>query len=384
MNLSRLMAVAWREWREIVRDRLFFVLAFLVPTLLMLVFNHGLSMDVENIPIVVLDYDQGSHSRELIQSLTASRYFDFKGVLQDEQDLPRMFELNDIRAGLLIPADFSRRLAAGREAPVQILVDGVFPSRAQTILGYMEGLLARHSQKLFKPYLLQHTDMNQEQIQAMLAPVKAEIRYMYNTGLESSWSLAPKLIMFVLMIASPLLSAIGIVREKEGGAVANIRASQVRPVEYLLGKTAPYVLISTCNSCVLWALAVSVFGAPFKGSPMLFFLACILFSICTTGIGVVVSVLVNTQVAAVLVTFVITTIPSIQYSGIFVPVNFLGTPAMIMAHLLPAMHFTTIAAGTFLKGAGMEILWKNFAVLGVYAMGLFIIGLAGFSKRPDS
>ncbi|MFW6324191.1 MAG: ABC transporter permease, partial [Desulfovibrionales bacterium] len=261
-------------------------------------------------------------------------------------------------------------------------LDGTFPSRAQTIHGFVQGMLASYSQEETREFLLKQGGMAPRRVDTLLTPVEAEVRYLFNERLKSDWSMSPKMIMFVLMIASPLLCAVGIVREKESGAIANIYASTISPLEYLLGKVAPYVGVSALNAIFLWLLAIILFGAPFKGNPGLFLAGSILYVICTTGIGLLVSVLVRTQVAAVLVTFVITTLPSVLYSGIFVPVEFMGQGARIVANSLPAIHFTTIVVGSFLKGVGLDVLWENYLVLGLYAVGLFGLGWLTFTKRP--
>ncbi|MFW6235384.1 MAG: ABC transporter permease [Desulfovibrionales bacterium] len=381
MNLKRYTAVAFREWREMLRDRLFFFLAFLVPAILMIIFNFGLSMDVEDIPFAILDYDRSSASRQFSSTFIESRYFEFTGYLHSEQQIPKLFEENRIRAAIIIPPDFEETIAQGRRVQVQTLLDGIFPSRAQTVQGYVEGMLQDFSRLEARKFLLTG-GMSPNRAQTLAQPVEPQVRYMFNQRLESNLSMAPKMIMFVLMIASPLLSAVGIVREKESGAIANIYASTITPLEYLLGKITPYVAVSALNSVVLWALAVLLFGAPFKGNPFLFFAACMIYVVCTTGIGLIVSVLVRTQVAAVLVTFVVTTMPTVIYSGVFVPLDSMDRGAQAVAYMLPAIHFTTIVVGTFLKGVGFSVLWDNFLVLGLYAIGLFGIGWLKFTKRP--
>jgi ABC-2 type transport system permease protein/ribosome-dependent ATPase len=177
---------------------------------------------------------------------------------------------------------------------------------------------------------------------------------------------------------------VGVVREKEGGSIVNVYASTITPLEYLLGKVTPYIAVSSINAVLMWVMAVHVFGAPFKGSGPLFLAACVIFAACTTGIGLIVSSLTRSQVAAVLITFVVTTVPSVQFSGIFTPVSFLEGGAKIIAYSLPAMHFVDIIAGLFMKGVGLDILWTNYAVLLGYAVVLLAIGVAAFSKRPRS
>jgi ABC-2 type transport system permease protein/ribosome-dependent ATPase len=139
MKLQRIVALAWKEWREIVRDRLFFALAFIVPTMLMLLFGFGLTLDVENLPFAVVDHDRSAASRDYTYRFISSRYFDFKGQAGDERQLDTLLADNRIRLALVIPPRFGERLA-GRGAPVQVLIDGTFPMRAQTTQGYVAAI----------------------------------------------------------------------------------------------------------------------------------------------------------------------------------------------------------------------------------------------------
>jgi len=279
----------------------FFSLAFVVPAFLMILFGYGISLDVENIPFVVVDNDGSSMSRELL-----ARYL-------------------------------SR-------------------TRGTTL----------------------------EQAQRIVQPVKLETRYLYNQSLKSIWSVAPKLIMVIMMLSPPFLTALGVVREKESGSIYNIYASTIRRGEFLLGKLAPYVAISTMNMLILWLTATQMYGAPFKGQVAFFTLASILYVICTTGIGLVASVFVKTQIAAMIVTIILTMVPAVLYSGMLIPIASLSGQAQVIAHILPAMYYTNIVTGTFLKGVGLNSLWPNVLILAAYAIVLFTIGFTLFSKRPRS
>lgn len=384
MNLRRVLAVASRERREIVRDRLFFTLAFVVPTALMIIFGFGLSLDVEHVPIVAVDYDGSPMSREYIYQYTNSRYFDFRGIVRDERGLVPLLTDNAVRAAIIIPEKFQENLLAGRPAAVQTLLDGAFPFRAQTIKGYIMGISSAYTAGLLADYLAEKKGLSREQAIQMLQPLKLEVRHLYNQGLESDWSMAPKFMVFLLMVCPPLLAALGVVREKETGAIYNIYSSTITKAEYLTGKLTPYVAVSALNIVALWVIAAKVFGAPFKGFHIFFLMASILYVTCTTGIGLMVSVLVETQVAATLVTFITTVIPATLYSGTLVPISSLDRGAQIVAHILPAMYYNDIVLGCFLKGVEPRLLWKDVTVLAFYATALFATGYCMFRKRPNT
>lgn len=384
MNIKRIAAVISKEWREIIRDRLFFALAFVVPGMLMLLFGYGLSLDVENIPFAIVDRDGSSLSRDYANRFIESRYFQFRGYSNDVRKLEPLLSDNTLRAVIVIPEHFEKDLLAGRPAHVQTLIDGTFPFRAQTTKGYVIAINSALSMQLLANYLGRTQGLTPQQAQAMLQPVTLQVRYLYNQSVKSIWSLAPKLIMVILMVSPPFLTALGVVREKESGSIYNIYASTVSRGEFLIGKLTPYVLISTVNALILWLLTVELFAAPFKGDFLLFFLTSVIYVICTTGIGLLVSVVVRTQVAAMIVTAIVTIVPAVLYSGVLIPISSLSGQAQVTAHLLPAMYFTDIVMGSFLKGVGLTALWTNVLVLIVYTVALFSIGYFMFSKRPST
>ena len=383
MNVRRVAAVASKEWRETVRDRMFLSLAFLIPILWMLVFGYGMVLDVENIPYAVMDRDQSALSRDYLYRFQQSRYFHFKGMLQREGEADGLLAAGKIRAAIVIPEKFQERLMAGQPVGVQTLVDGTFPLRSDITKGYIIAINTAFSGERIVDYVARVKGVSHERAQALIQPVKLEVRYLYNQEVKSAWTIAPALVMFVLTLAPPLLTALGVVREKERGSIYNIFSSTVTRLEFLVGKLAPYVAISAFNVVVLWAMAVFLFGAPFKGNGLFFYATALLFVFITTGQGLVVSLLVSTQQAAAVITVVLSIVPTILYGGLLVPVSALGPETKVIAHLFPAMYFTSIVHGTFLKGVGMEVLWPDVSILVLYATSLLSIGYWLFRKRPS-
>jgi len=287
-----------------------------------------------------------------------------------------------VRAAIIIPEHFQKRLLGGRPSSVQILIDGTFPFRAQTIKGYVVAMNASAASELLAMSIARSRGMQPDQAVDLLRPVSLELRYLYNQSLKSDWAIAPRLIMAILMMAPPFYTALGVVREKERGSIYNIYASTVSRLEFLVGKLLPYVAISLMNAVVLFLLATQLFAAPFKGDLLFFAAVTLLYVICTTSIGLVVSVLVETQVAAMVITFVITIIPSVLYSGVIIPIESLSQAAQVVAHMLPAMYYTDIIVGCFSKGVGLSVLWFDVVVLAGYSAALFLLGYLMFRKRP--
>ena len=376
--------LAVKEWREILRDRLFFALAFVVPSVLMLVFGYGIILDVEKLPFAVLDQDRTEMSRDYLQKFTSSRYFDYQGDVTSERELSPLLADSKIRLAIIIPENFQKNLIAGHPAHVQTLIDGTFPFRAQTAKGYVIAINAATNAELLAKRIAQTQGVTLERARELVSPVRLELRYLYNQELNSRWSVAAALVMFILMVSPPFLTALGVVREKENGSIYNIYTSTVTRGEFLIGKLLPYIFISVINVVILWFMATVLFGAPFKGDPVFFMLASVVYVGCTTGIGLLVSLLVHTQVAAMIMTAIITVVPSVLYSGLLVPISSLEAVAQIEAHLFPAMYYTNIVLGSFIKGVGLEVLWGNVVMLIMYAAALWCLSFFLFKKRPKT
>jgi len=384
MNLMRIKALAYKEWREILRDRLFLSLAFVVPASLMLVFGYGLSLDVENIPFAVVDHDRSAMSRDYLHRFTESRYFDYQGHVRSERELDPLLADSKIRFAIVVPPKFQEKLMAGRPVAVQSLIDGTFLFRTATSKGYVIAINAAFNGELLSSYITRRLGVRPEQAAAMAQPVGVQLRYLYNQEVKSVWTMASALMMFVLMITPPFLTALGVVREKENGSIYNIYSSTVTRGEFLIGKLIPYVGISVINILILWLMATKLFDAPFKGDPLFFFFASVVYVICTTGIGLLVSLIVRTQVAAMMLAVVVTIVPSVLYSGLLVPIASMDPQGQFEAHLFPAMYYTDIALGSFLKGIGLEQLWGKVLVLAIYAIALWMLSYLLFHKRPRS
>ena len=381
MNLHRVKALAYKEWREILRDRLFLSLAFIVPVSMMLVFGYGIKMDVENIPFAVLDQDRTAMSRDYLHLFMDSRYFDYKGHVQSERELEPLLADSKIRFAIIVPPQFQENLMAGRSVAVQSLIDGTFPFRTATSKGYVVAINNAFNGKLLAGFISRKFGVTPEKAAAMAQPVTPQLRYLYNQEIKSIWSIAPAMMMFILMTTPPFLTALGVVREKENGSIYNIYSSTVTRGEFLMGKLLPYLGISSINVIILWLMATQLFNAPFKGEPLFFFLASVIYVGCTTGIGLLASLFARTQVAAMMITVVVTIVPSVLYSGLLVPIASMDASSQFEAHLFPAMYYTDIALGSFLKGIGMEQLWGRVGALLFYTVLLWTASYLLFRKR---
>ncbi len=381
MNINRVKILAFKEWREILRDRLFFSLAFVAPISMMLVFGYGIKMDVENIPFAILDQDRSAMSRDYLHLFIDSRYFDYQGDVANEREIDNLIAGSKIRFAIIVPPKFQQTLLSGRPIAVESLIDGTFPSRASISKGYVAAINNAFNTQLLTAYMSQKMGTTPEKVAGFVSPIKIQLRYLYNQEIKSIWSIAPLMMMFILLMMPPLLTALGVVREKENGSIYNIYSSTITRGEFLIGKLFPYVVISCINVVILWLMAIFIFGAPFKGDPVFFFIASVIYVTCTTGIGLLVSLIAKTQVSAMMITVLVTMVPAILYSGLMVPIASMDAASKFEAHLFPAMYYTEITLGGFLKGVGMDELWTHAAALLLYTLVLWLASFSLFHKR---
>jgi ABC-2 type transport system permease protein len=382
MKLQRIATLAWKESREILRDRLFFFLAIIVPAALMLALGYGLTTDMEDIPIAILDQDRTPLSREYAHKFIGSRYFDFRGYLQREGQIDSLISAGRVRVVLVIPPRFQSDLRHGRTVAVQSIVSGTVVQPAETVGGYVQAATAAFSHQLAAAHVARREGLARSAAEGRLTPVQLQARFFYNEPLNSRWGIVPGLMMIILMFTLPLLTAVSIVREKESGAIDNVYASNLTSAEFLAGKAIPYWILAVLNGLLLWGIVVFVHGVPFRGSPLVFLAALVLFCLCTTALGLIVSLLVRSQIAAILVMIVLTLVPAVLFSGVFTPLDSLGAAGQFQARLLPATYFNLVAQASFLKGLGFAAVWRETVTLGVYAAILLSMGWWQFTKRP--
>jgi ABC-2 type transport system permease protein/ribosome-dependent ATPase len=384
MKRARIAALARKEWRETVRDRIQLMLAFLLPVVLMLVFGHGMSQEAEHVGLAVLDEDHSAASRDYLDHFTRTHHFRFVGALATADEIEPLLASGRVRVVVRVAPAFSRELHRGGAARVQMIVDGTFTAPARTLRGYLEAIHGAAAAEVRASALARMSGRSLENTRALVQPVKLQVRYLYNEEVRSIWTIAPSLLMLVLLMVSPLLTAVSVVREKESGAIYNLRCSPLTRGEFMAGKLLPALAVSMANAGVLWLLAVLYFGVPFKGSIVVLALGSLLYVLGTTALGLFVSLLVGSQQAAIIVVTVTASIVAIQLSGLFTPVDSMTGFSHALARALPASHYREIVVGSFLKRSGFGTLLPDFIALAAFAVAMLLLCRALYRKRTRS
>lgn len=369
---ARLWAFTRRESLELLRDKIRLSFAFFGPLILMLTFGYGISFDVQDLPYAVFDQDQSAESRELMESFSGSRWFSEQPPATSANNLNARLKNAEIVIGIEIPPDFGKDLLQGEDPEVRVLIDGAMPFRAETARGYLSGLAASYMSDQIERTYGRVIDTSAASI---------ETRFHYNQSFESVYAMIPSVIMLMLILIPSMMSAMGVVREKETGSIANFRSTPVTRTEFILGKQLPYVVIALLSFVTLMMMAYGVFGVTPKGSVGTLLLGTLLYVMAATGFGVLISAFTRTQVAATFAAAVISIIPAVNFSGLLVPVSSLSGSGRLIGLAFPSAWYQQISVGAFTKALGFAELWQNLLMLAGFA--LFFVAVAILALRKQ-
>lgn len=353
-SLRRTASFSRREALEVRRDPIRATLALAGSVILMLVMALGMSLDVKDLSFAVLDLDDTQLSRDYIDSISGSRYFIQQPPVLSHDELDRRMRSGELAVALEIPPGFARDVARGEPAEIGVWVDGAMPQRAETVLGYLQGMHAHWLAAAARERLGQG---------AMGASAEVELRYRYNPDVRSLDAMAPAVIPLLLMLFPAMLSALSVVREKEMGSIINFYVTPARKFEFLIGKQIPYVALAMINFVLLTLMAWLLFAVPITGNILTMTVGALLYVMATTAYGFVFSIFIRSQIAVIFATAIGTLIPAVSFSGLLNPVSSLEGVGHFVGMIYPTTHFMTICRGVFSKGLGFGDLYQSLLAL---------------------
>lgn len=370
-SASRAWAFAWREGLELIRDPIRLAFALLGPVVLMLAMGFGISFDVENLAFATLDQDRSPESRMFVREFSASRYFDEGPPITDFPDLDARMRQGDIALALVIPPDFGRDLLAGHQPEIAAWLDGSVTARAETARGYVQGVYAAWLQELSRT----------ETGGVPLSAAAFEPRFRYNQAFRSANAIPPGVLMMMLIMIPAMLTALGVVREKELGSIANLYAAPARKFEFLLGKQAPYAAVAMVSFVILTGVMRAAFGLSPVGSVAALVIGAALYTTAATAFGLVISCFVRSQIAAVFASAIIVMIPTVNFSGMLYPVATLTGGAKLFGQSFPPLYFQRISAGVYNKGLSLAELAPDMAMLALFCAAFWALATMLLSKQ---
>ena len=371
---KQLLPIIKKEFRQIRRDRKVLAILTLVPAMLLLLNGYALNFDVRDIKLAVYDAEKSSQSREFINSFLTSGYFEYTRYLQDYSHVQSLIDEEKVKLVLVIPPDFSSNLISGRQATIQLLVDGMDSNSASTIIGYAQAVTLQYSQKIILQNLAKTGRRG-------YIPVTAQARIWYNPELKSAKFLVPGLIAFILAITGVIATALSIVKEKERNTIEQIDVSPVKPLSLILGKMIPYAIISLVAAVIVLVTAYILFDVAVKGSLLLLFFATLLFVCAALGQGLLVSTIADSQQVAFQIATMISMLPTMILSGFMFPIRSMPLFLQILSNVTPAKFYLVIMRGIVLKGVGIEAFWDQMIYLSIFIFIVVAISIKRFKQH---
>lgn len=360
-NLRRALSIAAKEWLHIIHDPRSLVIIVLMPVFQLVIFGYAMNMEIQEIRLLLLDMQHGTFSQDLLKTFEGAGLYRITPFSGTPEALHERFGDNDFDAALIIPPDAGRDHALGKPASLQLMIDASDPNKATLIESYTQRILAGMNHK------------------ASL-PVETGLNILFNPDLESSFFFVPGLVAFILVMICALLTSITITREKESGTLEQLTVTPALPSEIILGKLMPYIGLSLVIAACILVLGIVLFGVVFTGSIGLLTALSLLYIVAALCLGVMISTLVDSQQAAMLMAVMLTMLPTIMLSGFIFPLGSMPLPLQWISRLIPARYYLTIVRGIMLKGNTLSHLTEPVITLAVFTLLTLIVAIRRFRK----
>ncbi len=359
--MKQFIGLVRKEFYHIFRDYRTLLILFGMPVVQLLIFGYALTNDIKNAPIAILDHSKDELSRQLTQKILSSGYFILVENLESENAIEASFKKGNIKQVLILEQDFAAKIKRDGSASLQIIADASDPNIARILTNYVMGIVNDFQNELMKDTKL---------------PVEIipEVKMLYNTELKSVFMFVPGVITVLLLLISAMMTSISIAREKEMGTMEVLLVSPLRPIQIIIGKVLPYIILAFTLAVVILLLGYFVFDVPVRGSVILLLIYSIIYIVLALSLGIFISSVVNSQQVAMLISMVALMLPTIMLSGFIFPVENMPWPLQWMSYIIPAKWFIIIIRGVMLKAIGVGLLWKETIIL--FVMIAFFIGLS--------
>jgi len=366
MKVSRTWAIARKEGLHILRDPRSLIMALALPLLMLLLFGYALTLDVDRVPTIAYDADQTPESRDLLSLFRQSRYFQLVDYADDYGSILQEINKDKVVLGVVVFKDYAKNLLSGKQAAVQLLLDGSDSNTASMALGYARTMLLT--------YDLQLRLQAQRSVGGGVPRgfVEPRLRVWYNPDLKSRNYVVPGLIAVILMIIASLLTSLTIAREWELGTMEQLLSTPARPIEIVLGKMAAFFALGIVDISVAIVVGITVFRVPLHGDPIFLMMASSVFLIGALFWGILISAASRSQILAYQLGVLTSFLPAFLLSGFVFSIENMPAAIQVITYVFPARYFVSILKGVFLRGVGINTLWVEVGLLAVYAFLVFL------------
>ncbi len=376
--LARLKQLIIKEFIQVFRDKRTRFILIGPPIIQMMVFGYAANYEIRHVPAAVLDLDHSQESRELVSRFTSSPYFDVQRQLTSSRQLGDLIEQGKTTVGLEIDAGFAQRLRGGQTAPLQVIVDATNSNTALIASGYISQIALEFAQSYQRDRIYRIAP----QLLEVMPSVELAPRPWYNPDLRSRWFFVPGIIGSLTVVLVITLTAFAVVCEREIGTLEQIMVTPIRPAEFILGKTLPFFLIGVFDVTLIAVVGSLWFQVPFRGHVWVLATGALLFLLCMLGVGLLISTVSATQQQAMVTAFFFI-MPTITFSGFGFPISTMPHWMQLISYAIPLRYFLIVIRGTYLKGAGMDILWPQMAAMAGLGFALLTTAILRFHKALD-
>ena len=384
---ERIAQIVRKEFVQLLRSRRRRLAVFIPPLLQLFVFGYAVNLDVDNIRLGWMDEDHTPASRNLLAGFQGSTRFHIVALPANDEQAQGLLERGDAHAVLRVLPGFAESLERGRQAGVQLLVDGTNSNTASLISGYSQQIAAAFATPVVRKqqqsvFMTLAASGNTGSTSMKTPRLNVQTRVWFNADLLSRNYFVPGVIVNIIMLVTVMLTAMAVVRERELGTMEQLMVTPIRPIEFILGKTLPAAFIGLIDTGLVVTGALVVFHIPFRGNPFLLLLCVILFLFTTLGAGLLMSTISNTQQQAMMTSFMFAT-PAFMLSGFAFPIRNMPVAVQYFTYLNPLRYFMEIVRTLFLKGTGVAVLWPQMLAMLVFGISMILLSTSRFRKRLD-
>ena len=365
MKRPKIITLATKETRHILRDPRSLALVFFLPVFMVLLYGYAVNLDIRHVQLALVDYDRSELSREVVRRMAGSDYFEFTGRYGQVEEARREVVEGRSFGVLVFPAGFSENAVTGG-ARVQLLLDGSDPNTATIIQGYFKGFIEQFNLSL----------------SGKQPPFEVRPRILYNPDLESRVFIVPGLAGVLLMIICALMTSVAITREKESGSLELMLTTPIRAYQVIMGKVIPYVVIAFLEAVLIVGISHFWFQVPVRGSLLILFSMTMGYVFCALALGITISASVETQKVAMTASLIGTMLPSMILSGFIFPISSMPFVLRLTSYVIPATYYLRIIRGVMLKDVGVMELWGELAAMLAIGTVFLLIGVKKFKTGP--
>ncbi len=367
--MNTFIAFVKKESKHILRDYRTVLVLFLMPVAQILIFGFVISTEIQDARIGVLDKSNDDASRRLVQRLTASGYFKIESFFCTEKEVEPAFRRGDIQLAVVIEPNFGNNLNREGGTFVQLLADASEANTAQMLVNYCRGII---------------TAFGMEEMDSSVSSlISTEVRMFYNPSLKGVYMSIPGTMAMVLILVSAMMTSISITREKEFGSMEVLLISPLKPYQIILGKVAPYVLLSMINAITIITLGIVVFKMPVLGSWFWLFVVNILYIMLSLSLGIFISTLARTQMVAMFASMFGLLLPTILLSGFIFPIENMPIPLQWLTRIVPPRYYVQAVKTVMLKGGGFQYIWHELTVMIGFLFLFLVLSIRKFKIRLE-